>query len=176
MERILADHFKGLWEHQKNILEVDGMSLREVLLQEKRRAKNEGCRLGAKFYDESKGKYVGQDSPLSKLVVHDTDESLAPALFTALELSIHSNPAKRSKQSLYSFLTQGPSLNQREFVGLLRSILTKLAAQRGPCHHAAALNCGPRPRHPVSTGARGAQGPLGCSAGCLLLLHASRAH
>jgi hypothetical protein len=122
VDRIIGEHFEGFTKVQTDIMTVNGLTLRETLLQQKRAKKGEGRRLGTKLYAELRDAYALDSSPGKLLKVANPDEMVQQPLVEALAAASCANPAKRSKQPLYNFFSSVKDLNQKELVGLLRSI------------------------------------------------------
>lgn len=123
VERILNEHFAGFTRAQTDVMTVDGLTLRQTLIDRKRDKKGDaGSRLGTKLYSELGRAFALESSPVRALQVKDLSETVQPSLYQALKTAQDPNPAKRSKQPLYNFFSSVKDLNQKETVGLLRSI------------------------------------------------------
>jgi hypothetical protein len=122
VERLLRDHFPTLSKQDMDVKTVDGLTLRQTLLEAKRKAKEGKRRMNAAYYAELRLKFAGSSSLSVCLVVKNPNESVQPALVSALDQANAANPAKRTRQPLYNFFATCSELNQKELVGLLRSV------------------------------------------------------
>eukprot|EP00972_Heterocapsa_arctica_P061123 9012205-Heterocapsa_arctica.AAC.1 len=93
---------------------VNGKTLRQTLLQEKRAVKGTDKRLCPQFYLELKKEFALATAPTKKLKVTDNNELIHPALLEALDAARMKNPAKRTKQPLYNFFSSVKQINQKE--------------------------------------------------------------
>ena len=142
VERMLQERFQGFTKAQTEIMEKDGKTLRQRLLEEvrsKRKAGNSRPATQA-FVTEMRELYASEQCPTKTLLVTDPDEVVRESLQQAMLLAHHVNPAKRSKNGLYSFLSSVQTLNQKETVGILKS-LGQLASLISPSHRAHVLQC-----------------------------------
>lgn len=122
VDRLLDDHFEGFTKVQTDSMTVNGKTLRQTLLHDKRELKGSEKRFCQSMFDDLKQAFALTTSPSKKLKVTDNNELIQPALLEALDASRMKNPAKRTKQPLYNFFGSVKQINQKELVGLLRSI------------------------------------------------------
>lgn len=122
VDRLLREQFPTLSQQDTDLTTVNGMTLRQTLLQAKRDAKNGNKRLAAAYYKGLKDEFEVKQPGANSLKVRDPNEPVQPALVQALAASSSTNPAKRSKQPLYNFFSSCRDLNQKGTVGLLRSV------------------------------------------------------
>jgi hypothetical protein len=122
VDRLLIDHFEDFSKVQTDVMTIEGKTLRQTLLHTKRELKGTDKRMCTQLFDELKKKFALATAPTKKLKVTDNNELIQPALLEALDASRMKNPAKRTKQPLYNFFASVKQINQKELVGLLRSI------------------------------------------------------
>ena len=130
-DRLIKGRFVGLATFQTDVKEIEGQTLRQRLLDDLRSKRAEGSQRPAtqSYVASLRAVYTGEEALSNKLVVKDPDEQVSEAFRHALSQAYNPNPAKRTKNVLYSFFSATRSLCQRELVGLLKSLgeLTSLA-------------------------------------------------
>ena len=110
---------------------INGLTVRERVTQDLRSLKATKGRLGTKYWSDLVQEYAGSCDPCAALVVTDTGESVSDALVAALQHAKSSNPAQRTPEPLLNYLSQASDMNQREFIGLLKtaSKLTQISGK-----------------------------------------------
>ena len=72
VERILNEHFAGFTRAQTDVMTVDGLTLRQTLIDRKRDKKGDvGSRLGTELYSELGRAFALESSPVRALQVKD---------------------------------------------------------------------------------------------------------
>lgn len=122
-DRCIAEHFKGWSKVQTTVVKVEGVTLRERIIQDKRRCKHENTRLSSGYWRDLQAKYAGEESPLRKLQVLDANEPVRPSLIEALKVAQTLNCTTRSKAALVNWFKTETSCNQKELCGLVRLCL-----------------------------------------------------
>ena len=137
-DRLIKDRFVGLTTFQTDVKEIEGQTLRQRLLDDLRSKRAEGSQRPAtqSYVTSLRAMYTGEDALSNNLVVKDPNEQVSEAFRHALNQAYNSNPAKRTKNVLYSFFSATRSLCQRELVGLLKSLgeMTSLASVAHRAH------------------------------------------
>ena len=123
VERILASHFADFSAVDRDGTVRNGLTLRERLLQETRAKAKEGGRITAGMIKAIGLEYMSQGDPMRALIIESKDEESNQDLMKALASAEHTNPAKGTKTPLYSYLGTCDSLNQKEVVVVLRTII-----------------------------------------------------
>lgn len=123
VDRMLSERFQGFALAQTDMKQVEGLTLRQRLMQDLRDKRKDGAQRVATqpYIQRLRGLYTAEEGLLKSIAANAADE-VSSKLREALELRYRANPAKRSRTLLYSFISAAPTLNQRELVGLLKSL------------------------------------------------------
>ena len=108
---------------QTSVLKVEGKTLRERIIDDKRRCKRDGTRLSSSYWRDLHVQYAGDESPLKQIKVEDPNEPVRPSLIKALKAAETLNCTKRSKAELVNWFKTEEACNQKELVGLVRTCL-----------------------------------------------------
>eukprot|EP00971_Amphidinium_carterae_P321485 6390429-Amphidinium_carterae.2 len=121
LQRALKDNFSGWGEDLTDNVLVDGMSLRDRLLADKRRWLDDklAFKMGAKYYAELRRKYQGAVD-VESLLKGDSSLSRSDELHAAL-VAANSHPPQR--KDWLNFMSTCSSLNQRELTAVLKMCL-----------------------------------------------------
>lgn len=122
VDRIIQEHFSTLTKQETDLITHEGMTLKKTLKAAKRDAKDNGNRITGASYHRLKEVYAIPRPGDEALQVQNSNETVQRALIEAVAIANSANPAKRSKQPLYNFFASCSDLNQKEIVGLLKSI------------------------------------------------------
>eukprot|EP00971_Amphidinium_carterae_P350203 6491431-Amphidinium_carterae.2 len=120
--RVLSEHFADLTNEEKEVRVVEGKTLRQTLVQAKRDKKLANGRLTNSLRSSLKRKFMSNATLSAQLEAADKNQPIQQGLVDAFQVVYHKNPTKRSKTPLTSFLSQQPSLNNREAIAILKSI------------------------------------------------------
>lgn len=123
VDRAIADQFAGWSVVATDVKLVDGLTLRQRILRDKEAAASSKQRLGANYWKELRCLYALDDQAMRKLGVANPSDLVSPALVSALEQATATNTNQRNKTPLLHYLASAPDCNQKELVGLLRSIM-----------------------------------------------------
>lgn len=124
VDRLLASHFADFTAVDTDGTVRNGLTLRQRLLQECRARAKEGGRLSTQMLRQLRSEYMSHEDPMKTLTIKDKDQAFSPDLMKALAACENSNPAKRTKVPLYSFLDTCSALNQKEVVVLFRTFIS----------------------------------------------------
>jgi hypothetical protein len=102
---------------------VEGMTLRNRIEHDKRDAKRTGKKLGPAYWKKIKAQHMPVDHPLASLVVLDATQDVASELRKACDIARSTNTNLRSRRPLRQWMQTVVSINQREFIGLLKYVL-----------------------------------------------------
>ena len=124
VERLLSDRFRGFSHTQINVVQHEGRTLRQRLLESMREKKRTGEQRPATqtYINSLREMYSADESGSKRLKVKNGTDPVRESLSTALFLAHNPNPAKRTKNALYSFFSVAETLNQKELVGILKSL------------------------------------------------------
>ena len=118
VNRALKDNFKEFSSAEIDSVEIDGLTLRQRLAQDKRLARNHPeMNLGCNYYKMLKDKYRSSDSVMKQLEVQNHTEIIDQQLRKAL---IALNSGNANKSLLMDFMGSCEKMNQKEVVGLFR--------------------------------------------------------
>lgn len=123
VDRILTSHFGDFTPVDTDGTTRNGLTLRERLLQECRSRSSDNGRISTATIKQLRTEYMRHEDPMMALEIKDKNEQFNNDLMKALAASEVSNPAKRTKLPLYSYLDTCASLNQKETVVILRTII-----------------------------------------------------
>ena len=121
VSRIIKTHFSGWSETATDYKKVRGNTLRGHLLDAKRGAKDKDKRISAGYINQLKDEFKEVEGDIT-LTVQNMGDTVDPDLFSALASAQSVNPQKRSRAQLFHWLRSGKECNQRECVGIIRSI------------------------------------------------------
>lgn len=123
VSKAIADNFKGWGQLNTDGRTVDGLTLRQRLVKDKEGAKHKSksVTVGAHYYRALKEKYAPMDSPAQLLYVKNQSDDVSAVLQKAVTAYKRSNS---SKSLLAEFMHTASTINQKEFVGLSRCILS----------------------------------------------------
>ena len=123
VDRLLDEAFPDLDQVARDGLKIDGCSLRERLLKERRTKHTQ--RFSRSFLRGLRKKYAPQGCMRSKLQLRDDEKTLplSHGLSDAMLLLSDPNPNKRTRLPLISLLAIKQTLNRRECVALLRLVI-----------------------------------------------------
>eukprot|EP00971_Amphidinium_carterae_P342736 6482151-Amphidinium_carterae.1 len=118
VRRALKDNFGGWGEDLTDNVLVGGMSLRDRLLEDKRRWLDDqsAFRMGAKYYAELRRKYQGAVD-VEALLKADTSLPRSDELHSAL---VAANSVPPQRKDWMNFMSTCTSLNQRELIAVLK--------------------------------------------------------
>ena len=123
VDRVLTSHFADFTAVDTDGTTRNGLTLRERLLQECRHRASDNGRISTATIKQLRTEYMRNEDPMLALEIKDKNEKFNTDLMKALAASEVSNPAKRTKTPLYSYLDTCASLNQKETVVILRTIV-----------------------------------------------------
>jgi hypothetical protein len=123
VERSLKTHFAGWSTLEIDGHQVDGKTLRQQLADDRSAVREGKRRLGSSYWKEMQAKYGGPSRPSQTLQVHKPDEHVAQQLIDALGSATHNNTTLKSRAPLAQFFASASSLNQKEYVGILRHMM-----------------------------------------------------
>lgn len=122
-DRCIAEHFKGWSKVQTGVLKVDGKTLREKIIDDKRQCKQDNSRLSSGYWRDLKLAYAGDQCPMKKLTVKNPNEPVRPSLIEALKVAQTLNCTTRSKSALVNWFKSEGECNQKELCGVVRLCL-----------------------------------------------------
>jgi hypothetical protein len=130
-ERALADHFPGFSPHQVDILQVEGLTLRQRLTKDvhERNVKGKSARLSSSYWQQMHAMYT--EASTSAVASNDPyhmsegDKTLEvrPCLVQALTAARAANTTVRSKAALQTMLDSVEDFNKRELIGISRHMV-----------------------------------------------------
>ena len=137
VDKIMKEQFGSFTAAQQSEKLVAGMSLRDMLLADKRKQKKDkkdAPVMGKNYYATMRSKFEDQGSNPQALKALDTNQALDPRLVKAMAAS---QSATQNKGLMQQFLMVVQNVNQRELVGIL-----KFFQQLRPSSSAEQLRCG----------------------------------
>ena len=124
VDRSLKTHFFGWTSLEVDGHQVDGHTLRQQLLADKRAVKaGIMARLGSSYWKDMQAKFAGPDRPTKTLTIANKNEMCDTALMFALEMATHNNTTMKSRAPMIQYFASSDSVNQKEYVGILRHML-----------------------------------------------------
>ena len=135
VDRSLKTHFFGWTSLEVDGHQVDGHTLRQQLLADKRAVKaGIMARLGSSYWKDMQAKFAGPDRPTKTLTIANKNEMCDTALMFALEMATHNNTTMKSRAPMIQYFASSDSVNQKEYVGILRHA-------RGQTRHEHSCDC-----------------------------------
>ena len=126
-DRSIEEHFEIASFTFKTQYKVDGMSLRDTVIADKRSAQQSGKRLSSAYWKELREKFKPDDTQ-GNLRVANPAEHVSQELIEGLEAALTPNTTHRSKSKLLAWCHTTATCNQKELCGLGRHLFTlKLA-------------------------------------------------
>jgi hypothetical protein len=125
--KAIADTFGDFSKEQTDELLVNGMTLRQTLLHDRKHATPEQ-KFGMLYYGSKRSAFESTDSPAKKLVVADPKEDIPTALGAAMGKMLAHNCAFTPMMDFFASCT---TMNQRSFVFMLRGLL-KVSPYKNP--------------------------------------------
>lgn len=130
-ERALGDHFAGFSPYQVDIMQVEGLTLRQRLTKDvhERNVKGKSARLSSAYWQQLHAMYAEAStaSVCSTDPYHmsEGDKALEvrPCLVQALTAARAANTTVRSKAALQSMLDSVQDFNKRELIGISRHMV-----------------------------------------------------
>ena len=123
VERIIKETFGSMTRQQTDARTVHGLTLRARLFAALSTMEEKGGqRISSSTYGQLREMYADEGSMATRLTVTNKAVEASPALRQALATSRTTNMTKRSREPLYSFFSTTETLNQMEYVGILRSV------------------------------------------------------
>ena len=124
VDRSLKTHFFGWTSLEVDGHQVDGHTLRQQLLADKRAVKaGIMARLGSSYWKDMQAKFAGPDRPTRALTIANPTEMCNTTLMFALEMATHNNTTLKSRAPMVQYFASSDSVNQKEYVGILRHML-----------------------------------------------------
>ena len=123
VDRVLASHFKDFSSVDTDGTVKGGKTLRQKLLEEQRERAEGGGRISTATIKALRTEYMAVKDPIKSLTILDKSQHFNADMMRALGTAEAANPAKRSKAPLYSYLETAATMNQKETVVLLRTIV-----------------------------------------------------
>ena len=121
VQRIISTNFAGWDPVDIDGRIINGRTLRGALFNARRDRPKKQSRVSAKVIADLKEEFAPQGGPT--LVVADRTQTINPALQTALQQASATNPNARDRSPLQALLGADINMNQREAVGVLRSVM-----------------------------------------------------
>ena len=119
VDRISSDKFAFLPIITRENSTIRGKTLRQTLTEEVR-ALSPNERLSSRRVGELQAEWSMGDDVMARLVVADGNSDVSATLIQALEHAQNPNPAVRTVEPVVAWLGQTATINQKEFIGLLR--------------------------------------------------------
>ena len=124
VDRSLKTHFFGWTSLEVDGHQVEGHTLRQQLLADRRAVKaGTMARLGSTYWKDMQAKYAGPDRPTRTLTIANKTEMCNTTLMFALEMATHNNTTLKSRAPMIQYFASSDSVNQKEYVGILRHML-----------------------------------------------------
>ena len=123
VRRAAADHLGSLSDLQKHHKRVDGRTLHETLLEQRRLLNQKKGRMGPTFWAKVKSDFGIEDVGVG-LIIENEDEALDSTLQEALRMATLPSSSQRSRALLGSWLTTATEVNQKTVVALFRFVVS----------------------------------------------------
>ena len=138
VERAINTHFRGMDRVALATRTVGGLTVNARVARDRQalKEKDPKSRLPTTYWRGLQTMYGGSDTPVSNLAVKRKEEPIADPLLSALQKITDVNPSSRSPTLLRSWLKFTTAVNQRELVGLLKTIVLD---KRAPQHEVGPL-------------------------------------
>jgi len=138
-QKAIRDNFKGWPSLQTHGTVVDDETLFTTIYNDKlRNEANPGSVvMGSQYYRDLKQKFSGENSAYNSLKVTNPKEVVAPDLMAAMVSLKHQNA---NKVPLTDWMSQSDGCNQKEFIGILRSMCL-LRPSASPAQLQLVLDC-----------------------------------
>ena len=123
-DRAIQEHYPTFTRMQTDVVRIDGLTLRERVVAQKRLCKAQHSRLGSTFWTELRSKYSVEDegADVAALKVEDKTQEVSAELLSALRTAQTPNSTTRSRGPLVAWMASTTGINQKEMVGLVRFI------------------------------------------------------
>lgn len=123
-KRAIQEHFPSMSELYMTQHKVDGATIVDRVTAAKVQAKKTKGKLGSAFWRDLRAQYHDAGTTTPDLKVKDINQEVSETLVKAITQARTANCTKRSQAALISWLQTAESVNQKEFVGIARHVLT----------------------------------------------------
>ena len=121
VDKSLKDNFRGWSSIDIDGTVVEGLTLRETILRDKRKSRmSNDFPMGAHYYGELRKKFGCSSQVANQLQVEDEHQEVSPPLLQAFT-DLKASTPKRG--ALLQWLATADACNQKEYTGLLRATL-----------------------------------------------------
>ena len=119
VDRMIKEWFQDFSEFDVNHKLIDGLCLRDALLQEKRNKKNEGGRISTVFLKTLREKHAPAES-IRKQLNWEGEQTCNASVQAGIKRLLDINPSNRVKEPLMSALSALAEMNSRTMITCLR--------------------------------------------------------
>ena len=125
VERIISNQFRDLTPRETDgKLDASGRTLRQCLLEEKRRLRDTKARIPQSFLAQLRKTFTSADSAFGAMVLRPEAETLQvnAELEQCVMMATHTNPNLRKRAGMIAYLRGAPAVNEKEFFGILNTL------------------------------------------------------